>query len=155
VSGGSQLNQHVANLNLMLRLTDHFVLVPALRVEKQDTDSISAYDSPAAPFSSFPYKRRAIAAPGLSRVSKLRYTGLTNWVLYARANWLEGSGIGESWDNLELAPRSGVPPTTSDSGKSIRSAQIVSVEGLVPPPSITTKFMKTITTTPSIPRPTP
>jgi hypothetical protein len=86
----------------MLRLTDHFVLVPALRVEKQDTDSISAYDSPAAPFSSFPYQ--ASSDRGLLDVSEsleLRYTGLTNWVLYARANWLEGSGdLDESWDNL-------------------------------------------------------
>jgi outer membrane receptor protein involved in Fe transport len=35
--GGSQLDQHVANLNLMWNLTDHLVLIPSLRVEKQDT----------------------------------------------------------------------------------------------------------------------
>src|SRR6185369_17137109 len=102
VSGGSQLHQHVANLNLMLRLTDYLVLVPALRVEKQNTDGLSDYDSPAAPFSSFPYE--ATSHRGLLDVSEsleLRYTRLTNWVFYARANWLEGSGdLRESWDNL-------------------------------------------------------
>ncbi|MEO8428098.1 MAG: TonB-dependent receptor [Verrucomicrobiota bacterium] len=102
VSGGSQLNQHVANLNVMLRLTDHLVLIPALRVEKQDTDSASSYDSPAAPFSSFPYQ--ASSDRGLLDVSEsleLRYTGLTNWVFYIRPTWLEGSGdLSETWDNL-------------------------------------------------------
>jgi hypothetical protein len=107
LSGGSQLNQHVANLNLMFRLTDYLVLVPALRVEKQDTESRSAYDSPAAPFSSFPYA--AASDRGLLDVAQsleLRYTGLTNWVIYTRANWLEGSGdLDQRWDNLGTGAR--------------------------------------------------
>jgi hypothetical protein len=49
------MNQHVANLNLLWNLTDHLVLIPSLRVEKQDIDSVSFFDSPAAPFSSYPY----------------------------------------------------------------------------------------------------
>jgi hypothetical protein len=127
VSGGSQLHQHVANLNLMLRLTDYLVLVPALRVEKQETDGLSDYDSPAAPFSSFPYE--ATSHRGLLDVSEsleLRYTGLTNWVLYARGYWLEGSATCANRGTIsEPVPMSStVRPTTIGSGKSILSARI-------------------------------
>ena len=39
LSGGSELKQHVANLNLMWQLADSLVLIPSLRIEKEDTDS--------------------------------------------------------------------------------------------------------------------
>jgi hypothetical protein len=100
--GGSRLHQHVANLNLMLQLADNLVLVPAIKIEQQSTDSESFYDSPAAPFSSFAYG--ANSERGLLDISEsleLRYSGLTNWVFYARGNWLQGSGdLEERWDNL-------------------------------------------------------
>jgi hypothetical protein len=102
LSGGSQLHQHVANVNLMLQLTDNLVLVPALRIEQQSTDSESFYDSPAAPFSSFAYgagSDRALL--DVSESLDLRFTGLTNWVFYARGHWLQGSGdLNERWNNL-------------------------------------------------------
>jgi hypothetical protein len=74
-------------------LTDSLLLVPSLRIEREDTDSDSAFDSPAAPFSSMPYQ--ATSERGLLDVTErleLRYTGITNWVFYARGEWLEGSG---------------------------------------------------------------
>ena len=121
LGGGSQLNQHVANLNLMVTLADSLILVPSLRVEKQHAESISSYDSPAAPFSSSPYT--ANSERGLLNVSEsleLRYTGLTNWVFYSRANWLEGSGdLTETWENLGtganlLQGTIGGPPRLTD-----------------------------------------
>ncbi len=100
--GGSQLQQHVVNLNLMWNLTDRLFLIPSLRVEKQDSDSESFFDSPAAPFSSYPYG--GASDRGLLDVSQsleLRYTGLTNWVFSARGYWLEGSGdLDQRLDNL-------------------------------------------------------
>jgi hypothetical protein len=102
LSGGSELKQHVANLNLALQLTDSLLLVPSLRIESEDTDSDSLYDSPAAPYSGMPYS--ATSDRGLLDVSErleLRYTGLTNWVFYARGEWLEGSGdLKEHWRNI-------------------------------------------------------
>ena len=110
VSGGSQLNQHVANLNLMLRLTDHLVLVPALRVEKQDTDSISAYDSPAAPFSSFPYRSVQSSRPpgrfGESRIALYRLDELGLLRPRELARGLRGPGetLGQSRNRRECSP---------------------------------------------------
>jgi hypothetical protein len=102
LSGGSELNQHVANLNVPLQIADSLLLVPSLRIEKEDTDGNSVYISPAAPLSAAPYG--ANTDQGLLDVSErleLRYTGLTNWVFYTRGEWLEGSGdLKERWDNL-------------------------------------------------------
>ena len=102
LTGGSELQQHVANLNLMLQLADSLVLVPSLKIEREDTDGHSFYDSPVAPMSSFGYG--AETERGLLDVTErleLRYTGLTNWVFYTRGEWLEGSGdSNERWDNL-------------------------------------------------------
>jgi hypothetical protein len=99
--GGSELKQHVVNLNLAYQLTDSLLLIPSLRIERQDTDSESFYGAPAAPFSAMPYQ--AVSDRGLLDVSErleLRYTGLTNWVFYTRGEWLQGSGdLMESWDN--------------------------------------------------------
>ncbi|MFO1500490.1 MAG: hypothetical protein U1G07_19260 [Verrucomicrobiota bacterium] len=102
LSGGSELKQHVANLNLMLQLADSLVLVPSLRIEREDVDSESFYDAPSAPLSGFPYQ--AVSDRGLLDVTEkveLRYTGVTNWVFYTRGEWLQGSGdLRQSWDNL-------------------------------------------------------
>lgn len=102
LSGGSELQQHVANLNLMWRLSDSLVLVPSLRVEREDIDSGSAYLMPAAPLSGFPYDTSS--ERGLLDVSErleLRYTGITNWVFYTRGEWLQGSGdLQQRWDNV-------------------------------------------------------
>jgi hypothetical protein len=102
LTGGSDLQQHVANLNLPIQITDSLLLVPSLRIEAENTDSSAQYSSPSAPLSGFPYG--AISDQGLLDVTErldLRYTGITNWVFYVRGEWLEGSGdLTERWDNL-------------------------------------------------------
>ncbi len=91
--GGATVQQHVGNLNFMANLTDKLVLVPSLRIESRDTEGNSLSLSPAAPFAGTPYL--AESERGLLDVSEgldLRYTGLTNWVFYAKGYWLQGSG---------------------------------------------------------------
>lgn len=91
--GGSLMQQHVGNLNLMAKLTDKLVLVPSLRVEGRDTEGSSSYLSPAAPYAGTAYGVES--QRGLLDVTEaldLRYTGVTNWVFYARGSWLQGSG---------------------------------------------------------------
>lgn len=102
LDGGSDLQQHVANLNLAWQLADSLYLVPSLRIEQENTDSSVTYGSPAAPMSGFPYgadsDRRLL---DVSERVELRYTGVTNWVFYTRGEWLEGSGdLSEHWNNL-------------------------------------------------------
>jgi hypothetical protein len=105
LSGGSELQQQVANVNLMLTLEDSLFLVPSVRIEKQDVQSVSSYDLIAAPLSS--YAQDLSSDRGLLDVSEaleLRYTGVTNWVFYARGGWLQGSGdLNENWANLSTA----------------------------------------------------
>jgi len=91
--GGSVLQQHVGNLNLMATLAKKLVLVPSLRIESRETDGDSRFLSPAMPFTGASYE--AENSRGLLDVSEgldLRYTGVTNWVFYAQGYWLQGQG---------------------------------------------------------------
>lgn len=103
--GGSLMSQHVGNLNLMTTLSDKLVIVPSVRVEGSDTRGASVFDAPAAPFTSSLYS--AHDERGLLDVSEgldARYTGVTNWVFYARGYWLQGSGdLSETRQNLSTS----------------------------------------------------
>jgi hypothetical protein len=101
LTGGSQMRQNVANLNLMYLPWESFAIIPSARIEKQDLDSVSYFGQPAAPL--VPSQFSAESERGLLDVSEaleLRYTGLTNWVLFARGSWLQGQGdLDERFDN--------------------------------------------------------
>jgi hypothetical protein len=93
--GGSLLKQHVANVNLMHILKDNLTLTPSVRIESRDIDSVSHFSKPSigggAPWSDV----TALSQRSLIDVSErleLKYTGITNWVFYARGDWLQGTG---------------------------------------------------------------
>jgi hypothetical protein len=97
--GGTQLKQYVMNLNLMLTPWDHVTIVPSLRVEKQEQDGFAQFfesnvgGGPA--FTSVTDELLNTRERGFVDVSEsleARYTGITNWVLYARGEWLQGDG---------------------------------------------------------------
>lgn len=104
LSGGMNQSRHTGNLNFMVTLGDHLYLVPSVRFDRQDTDGGSLYTSPADPLGAI---YGANSDRGYTEVSPnldLRYSGLKNWVLYARGNWLAGEGdLTETWDNLSSA----------------------------------------------------
>lgn len=92
LSGGSQLNDYLMNLNLMWNPVKSFSIVPSLRVEKQELDSMSSFletgNGPTA-------ADQAASSRNLLEVAErleMRYTGVTNWVFYARGDWTEGDG---------------------------------------------------------------
>ena len=97
--GGSTLKQYVGNINLMWTPFDNFVVVPGLRFEKQDLDSESEFieTNVGAP-PALPSTQEDLAARSdrdildVAESIEFRYTGLTNWVLYARGNWMQGQG---------------------------------------------------------------
>lgn len=99
------LSQHVANVNLHWAAGRGLDVIPSLRFELQDTDGHSVYDAPGAPLAGFPFS--AASERGLLDVSEaleVRYSGLTNWVLFARGEWLQGRGdLDETWDNVATA----------------------------------------------------
>jgi hypothetical protein len=99
LAGGSQMNQYVMNLNLMWTPLDNFTVVPAVRIERQDLSGVSEFvETSFGTGAGFPATQEEIAAEsekGLLDVSEsleARYTGFTNWVLYARGYWVQGQG---------------------------------------------------------------
>jgi hypothetical protein len=99
LTGGSQLQQHVVNLNLMWTPLENFTVVPAVRLERQDLEGESEFSEtvvggPPA-LATVAEEIAAETERGIVDVSEsleLRYTGFTNWVLYVRGNWTQGRG---------------------------------------------------------------
>jgi len=99
LGGGAQMRQYLANLNLMWTPFEHLAVIPAVRIEKQDLDSQSTFTETVVgtgaglPTALVPIS--TITDRGILDVSsglELRYTGLTNWVLYSRNDWMTGTG---------------------------------------------------------------
>jgi hypothetical protein len=97
--GGSQVNQHVGNLNLMLTPWDSVTIVPSLRIERQDQNGDAAFTQTS--FGAPParatanedlFNTRQWGYTDVSEALELRYTGVTNWVFYVRGEWLESQG---------------------------------------------------------------
>jgi len=103
LSGNSQLNQQVANVSFMFSPAKNWVIVPALKIQYQDVDGVSLYQ-PINPgvvsginlggviipdpnatglVSTDTSRRQTTVAPRL----EVRYTGVTNWLFYARGEW--------------------------------------------------------------------
>ncbi|HKS37955.1 MAG TPA: hypothetical protein VJW76_12235 [Verrucomicrobiae bacterium] len=99
LAGGSQLNQYVVNLNLMWTPLENFTVVPAVRVERQDIHSVSEFvETNVGTGAGLPSSQEELAGESeraiidVSESLEVRYTGFTNWVLYARGNWMQGRG---------------------------------------------------------------
>ncbi len=91
LSGGSQLDQHVWNVNGMWTPVPHLALIPAFRVENQSLDGMSSWtDTGAETLAREAANNRDML--DLSQQLELRYTGVTNLVLYARGDWVQGDG---------------------------------------------------------------
>lgn len=101
LSGGSLSSQHTGSVNFLVTLADKLHLIPSVRIEQQDLSSQSLYNQPADRLSPLYTAGSDRGFLELSENLELRYTGLTNWVLYARGNWMQGSGdLQEDWNNL-------------------------------------------------------
>jgi hypothetical protein len=99
LTGGSRLDQHVANLNFMFNPLDNLTIVPSLRIENQSQNGIANFietDVNAPPqmigTQADIANTRQMGFTDVTEGLEARYTGLTNWVFYARGEWLEGDG---------------------------------------------------------------
>ena len=97
-SGGSRVDQYVANLNLMLTPLENVVIVPALRIEHQDQVGQSFFTETRVTNAATPVSlqdlmnTRERSFTDVTESLEWRYTGWTNWALYTRGEWLEGQG---------------------------------------------------------------
>ena len=99
LAGGSQVKQHVANLNVMLQPWKHLTIVPSVRVEHQDQEGFARFietdvgGAPARTATQVAIENtRERGFTDVSEGLEARYAGLTNWAFYARAEWLQGEG---------------------------------------------------------------
>lgn len=98
LSGSGTMREHLGNVSLLYNPTPTISIVPALRISSQDESANSTYaltDFSAAGLATGPdatsgWNDRDYLEVGESL--EFRYTGLTNWVLYARGEWSEDNG---------------------------------------------------------------
>jgi hypothetical protein len=92
LNGGSQMQEYVMNVNLFYKVSEHFCIIPSVRAQKEDADADSAGSQTSGgvitPFSARSDRELLDVRERLD----LRYTGITNWVLYGRGEWTEGDG---------------------------------------------------------------
>lgn len=101
--GGSQLDQHVATLNLSWRPTKDWVIIPSFRYEHNELDSISnaveTVIAPSGPIVMLFEPLEAMSERSFDSVTEsleARYTGLKKWTFYAKGEWMQ-----EELDQIE------------------------------------------------------
>jgi hypothetical protein len=102
--------EYVLNLNLMSTPIPHLTIVPSIRVQKEDWDAdssgIGTLGTATGPFSANSDRDLLDIRERLD----LRYTGVTNWVLYASGEWTEGDGNLQEIGGLSRINNIGVAP---------------------------------------------
>ncbi len=111
LSGVSQVDEHVANLNLMWLPAKNLTVLAAFRYTHEDKDSASTFldtnttantppFTPTNPAGGFhrvatPVMRAADTADAFNNFAEtleLRYAGIANWLFYMRGDWEEEFG---------------------------------------------------------------
>lgn len=91
LSGLTQLEQNVWNANLMWTPYPTLAIIPAFRVEDQNTDGRSSrLDTGAEEIARSAANSKDML--DLSQQLEIRYTGITNVLVYARGDWVQGDG---------------------------------------------------------------
>ncbi len=99
LSGGSQTRDYVGNINLMFTPFEKFVIVPSFRFESEDMDGNALFRPTTVNSAGGAVVTNAITKNVTARDSlevteaiEARYTGFTNWSLYARAEISQTTG---------------------------------------------------------------
>lgn len=90
LNGGSEVHQYVGHINLMATPCKDVTIVPAFRVESTDLSGANYYTD--TPFMLAEQSEQMRGFLDVSQSLEIRYTGFKNWLLYTRAELLEGSG---------------------------------------------------------------
>ena len=111
LTGGSHLHDYVFDVNLMDKPLPTLSIVPSIRFQKEDWNSDAAgfetlADNAPVPFSSTADRDVIDVRERLD----LTYNGITNWVLYGRADLTQGSGNLNTMGGLVPVNGIGVPP---------------------------------------------
>jgi hypothetical protein len=112
LNGGSHLYEYVGDLNVFTRPWSHLTIVPSLRIQQQNADGASSGTETLGAYQSVPFT----ANDNLSDLDvrerlDVTYSGVTNWVFYARGELTEGDGTLAATGGLVPINGIGVPPT--------------------------------------------
>ncbi len=92
LTGAAKLNQHVAAVNFAYRPLPTLSIIPSVRFESTGLDSDSSFLSTPTAANSLKNADSNKDFLDLSQRLEARYTGIKNWVLYARGDWAQGNG---------------------------------------------------------------
>lgn len=99
LEGGSRVNQHVANLNLMYNPREYLAIIPSVRIEEQSQTGVTDFtETTVGAGAGLPtttddiINRQKREFIDLTEALEARFTGIKKWSLYARAEWLQGQG---------------------------------------------------------------
>jgi hypothetical protein len=91
LTGGSQLDQHVWNVNLLWTPIAHLSILPGFRLENQNLDGSSSWtDTGSLDADRTAANSRDIV--DLTQFLEARYSGVSNVVAYVRGDWVQGDG---------------------------------------------------------------
>lgn len=99
LDGSTEVDAHVGTVTLQGRPTEHLRATAAARIERKDISGASDFletnvgfpptlDSTQTPFAA----KSDADHLGFTETFEIRYTGLPNWVLYARGEWEQSDG---------------------------------------------------------------
>lgn len=93
LGGGSHKQEYVLNLNLMALPTKHLTIVPSVRVQKEDWNAdFATLSTSGTTTPGFLAGNTDGDSLDVRERLDIRYTGITNWVLYAQGEWTQGEG---------------------------------------------------------------
>ena len=93
LSGGGQKQEHVVNLNVMYNASKTVTVVPSLRVQRQDWNANSgAFETLGNRVPGFVVSNTDGDLLDVRERLDVRYSGITNCLLYAQGEWTQGQG---------------------------------------------------------------
>ena len=97
LEGGTQMKQHVFNLNALYRPTKHWSILPALRYENVRYDNVATLIATNV-LNNLSTSLQSLAAQSqrdedrLTATTEIRYTGRPHWAYTFRAEWFRAEG---------------------------------------------------------------
>lgn len=92
LNGGSALRQYTFTLNLLALPWDNLSIVPSIRAQKEEIAGRSFFTSTPGVGTIDLSAQNDDDLVDVSERLEIRYTGLTNWVFYARGDWDQANG---------------------------------------------------------------
>jgi hypothetical protein len=132
--GGSQVKTHVANASLWWNPIDDLVIAPSFRVEWEDISSRARYNlialSAVNPLDEDIISSNDNELTTTSEQLEIRYTGISNMLLYARGQWSQVDGDRFVWEDVDGDLSSRLTDTSVETQKYVVGANWYPMQGL-------------------------